>query len=169
MFADKEPADINRALQTTLTIAKNEYKYVADVETTLGDIPLVRCHLGDINQVFLNLLVNAGHAILAVVGKSGRRGKILVRTMREGGDVRIDITDTGCGISNEIKDRIFDPFFTTKEVGRGTGQGLAIARAIVSTKHHGSLTFESEVGKGTTFTVRLPVDIDGNASVDSQT
>ena len=83
--------------------------------------------------------------------------------------MRIDITDTGCGISNEIKDRIFDPFFTTKEVGRGTGQGLAIARAIVSTKHHGSLTFESEVGKGTTFTVRLPVDIDGNASVDSQT
>ncbi|MGD0836494.1 MAG: PAS domain S-box protein [Polyangia bacterium] len=166
---DKEPADINRALQATLTIAKNEYKYVADVETVLGDIPLVKCHLGDINQVFLNLLVNAAHAIFAVVGKSGKRGKIIARTVREGGDVRIDVTDTGCGIPNEIKDRIFDPFFTTKEVGRGTGQGLAIARSIVATKHQGSLTFESEVGKGTTFTVRLPVDIDGSAGVNSQT
>jgi signal transduction histidine kinase len=115
------------------------------------------CHIGDINQVFLNLLVNAAHAIADAGSTSDKRGRIRVRSAPEGkAQVRIEIEDTGCGIPPEIRDRIFDPFFTTKEVGRGTGQGLAIARNIVVDQHHGSLTFESEVGKGTTFTILLP-------------
>jgi signal transduction histidine kinase len=110
-----------------------------------------------LNQVFLNLVVNAAHAIGDVVGQSGSKGKIHIRTLREGDVVRVDIADTGSGIPEAIRHRIFDPFFTTKGVGRGSGQGLAIARSIVVTKHHGSLTFETEVGKGTTFTIRLPI------------
>lgn len=155
---EKKPADLNRALQATLVITRNEYKYVADVETEFGELPLVLCHIGDINQVFLNLLVNAAQAIAAQVGESGRTGRIRVRTRCDGEMVRIDVEDTGCGIPSEIRGRVFDPFFTTKEVGRGTGQGLAIARSIVVDKHEGSLTFATEVGKGTTFTILLPVD-----------
>jgi signal transduction histidine kinase len=151
-------ADLNRALQTTLAVAKNEYKYVADVTTDFGDLPPVLCHVGDLNQVFLNLIVNAAHAIGDVVGKGGSKGTIRITTCQEGDSARIDVADTGSGIPEAIRQRIFDPFFTTKEVGKGTGQGLAIARSIVVTKHHGSLTFESEVGKGTTFTIRLPID-----------
>jgi signal transduction histidine kinase len=149
---------LNRALQGALTIAKNEYKFVAEVETELQEIPAVMCHLSDMNQVFLNLFVNAAHAISDVVGKSGNRGCIRVRTMKEGNYVRIDIADTGDGIPESIRERVFEPFFTTKEVGRGSGQGLAIARSIVVDKHGGSLSFESKVGSGTTFTIRLPVD-----------
>ena len=151
------PADLNQALQTTLAVAKNEYKYVADVATEFGDLPSVLCHVGDLNQVFLNLIVNAAHAIGDVVSKGGGKGAIRITTCREGDLARIDIADTGSGIPETIRSRIFDPFFTTKEVGKGSGQGLAIARSIVVTKHHGSLTFESELGKGTTFTIRLPI------------
>ncbi|MBI4817544.1 MAG: PAS domain S-box protein [Deltaproteobacteria bacterium] len=154
---EKSPADLNRAILTTLTIARNEYKYTAEVETDLGDLPLVPCHLGDINQVFLNLLVNAAHAIVDVVGKTDARGLIRVRSRREGDWVRFEISDTGCGIPESIRERIFEPFFTTKEVGRGSGQGLTAARSIVVDKHGGSLTFETEVGKGTTFAIRLPI------------
>ncbi len=156
--AEKAPADLNQALRSTLAVARNELKYVADVETELEDLPLVSCHGGDLNQVFLNLLVNAAHAIGDVVKETGAKGHIGVRTRRDGDDVVIAISDTGTGIPEEIRSHIFDPFFTTKEVGRGTGQGLAIARAIVTQKHAGSLTFESEVGRGTTFTIRLPID-----------
>ncbi len=152
------PADINRAIETTLTIARNEYKYVADVETDLSELPPVRCHLGDVNQAILNVIVNAGHAIAEVVQGTERRGRISIATRREGDAVVIAIADTGSGIPPEIRPRIFEPFFTTKEVGRGTGQGLAIARSIVVAKHGGSLTFETEVGKGTTFYLRLPID-----------
>jgi PAS domain S-box-containing protein len=155
---EKSPADLNRAIQTTLTIAKNEYKYVADIETDFGELPKVMCHVGDLNQVFLNLIVNAAHAIADVVAPSGGRGRIRIRTLQRGEHVRIDIADTGCGIPESIRRRIFEPFFTTKEVGRGSGQGLAIARSIVVEKHGGSLTFESEVHKGTTFSIQLPVD-----------
>jgi len=158
---EKGEADLNQALQTTLAVAKNEYKYVADVTTELGDLPPVLCHVGDMNQVFLNLTVNAAHAIGDVVGKAGGKGAIRIKTAQEGDLVRIDIADTGSGIPEAIRPRIFDPFFTTKGVGKGSGQGLAIARSIVVTKHHGSLTFESEVGKGTTFTIRLPIGGDG--------
>ncbi len=116
------------------------------------------CHIGDLNQVFLNLIVNAAHAVSDVVAKGGGRGRIRVRTAHAGQDVCIDIADTGSGIPANIRERIFEPFFTTKEVGRGSGQGLAIARSIVVDKHGGSLTFESEVNHGTTFSIRLPVD-----------
>jgi two-component system, NtrC family, sensor kinase len=160
---EKSPGDINQALQSTLIIAKNEYKYVANVETELGELPPVLCHLGDLNQVFLNLIVNAAHAIGDVVGKDGEKGQIRITTMQVDHSVQIDITDSGSGIPESIRDRIFEPFFTTKEVGKGSGQGLAIARSIVVDKHGGSLTFKSEVGHGTTFTIRLPVDGKGSA------
>lgn len=152
------PADINKALLSTLTVARNELKYVADVETHFGELPMVVCSVGDLNQVFLNLLVNASHAISDVVQNTGKKGKICVNTSVEGNHVLISISDTGSGIPAEIHDRIFDPFFTTKEVGRGTGQGLAIARSVVVDHHKGKLTFESRVGKGTTFFIRLPIE-----------
>jgi signal transduction histidine kinase len=151
------PADINHAIDTTLTIARNEYKYVADVETRFGELPPVRCYLGDVNQAILNVVVNAGHAIADVVHGSDRRGTITVRTSVEGDHVVIAIGDTGGGIPLAIRERIFDPFFTTKEVGKGTGQGLAITRSVIVTRHGGTLAFESELGKGTTFFLRLPI------------
>lgn len=155
--AEKSPADLNHALETTLTIARNEYKYVADVETEFGELPPVSCHLGDLNQVFLNLLVNAAHAIGDVVGSSGTKGIIRVRTLLDGDWARIEIADTGGGIPEPIRERIFEPFFTTKPVGKGSGQGLAIAHAIVVGKHNGELSFETAVGQGTTFIIRLPL------------
>ncbi len=150
-------ADINKALKSTMTVARNELKYVAEVDTQFGDLPLVICDVGDLNQVFLNLLVNAAHAIGDVVKDSGGKGVITVRTAAEGDKVHISIADTGAGIPESIRSKIFDPFFTTKEVGRGTGQGLAIARSVVVERHNGALTFESEEGKGTTFHIRLPI------------
>jgi len=156
--AEKAPADLNHALESTLMIARNEDKYVAAVETDFGELPLVCCHLGDLNQVFLNLLVNAAHAIGDVVGASGGKGCIRIRTRSEADWVRIEIADTGSGIPEAARERIFEPFFTTKPVGKGSGQGLAIARAIVVGKHGGTLSFETEVGKGTTFIIRIPLD-----------
>jgi signal transduction histidine kinase len=155
---EKSPADLNHALQATLVVARREYGSVAEVTTELGDLPPVLCHVGDLNQVFLNLIINAAHAIGDVVGKAGGRGTIRIRTSREDKTARIDIADSGSGIPEAIRHRVFEPFFTTKEVGKGTGQGLAIARSVVVTKHGGTLTFDSEVGKGTTFTIRLPID-----------
>jgi two-component system NtrC family sensor kinase len=156
--AEKAAADLNRALEATLTIARNEYKYVADVETDFGELPPVLCHMGDLNQVFLNLLVNAAHAIGDVVGKTGAKGQIRVRTAREGNAARIEIADSGGGIPAAIRERVFEPFFTTKPVGKGSGQGLAIAHAIVVGKHGGVLSFESREGQGTTFIILLPLD-----------
>jgi two-component system NtrC family sensor kinase len=153
---DKSLANLNEALRNTLIVARNEYKYVAEVETILGELPSVTCHVGDLNQVFLNLIVNAAHAIGDVVGKSGDLGRITVRSWAEDQQVVITIADTGCGIPAEIADRVYDPFFTTKEVGKGTGQGLAISRSIVQ-KHAGTIAFESQPGRGTTFTIRLPL------------
>ena len=151
-------ADINRGIQATLTVARNEYKYVADAVTELQPLPPVLCHIGDLNQVFLNLIVNAAHAIGDRVAAEGGRGRICVRAILvDEATVRIEVQDTGSGIPPEIHSRIFDPFFTTKPVGKGSGQGLAIARSIVVGKHGGSLTFESEVGKGTTFIITLPI------------
>jgi PAS domain S-box-containing protein len=154
--------DLNDTLRSALTIARSEYRYVADVATDLGPLPAVTCHPGDINQVILNLVVNAAHAIADVVAGTDKRGTITIRTVRDGDDAVITLADDGCGMPEEIRERIFDPFFTTKEVGRGTGQGLSIARAIVVDTHKGSLTCESEAGRGTTFTVRLPI---GGAAV----
>ncbi len=155
---EKAPGDLNEVIRTTLVISRNEYKYVADVETDLGEIPLVTCNLGDINQVLLNLIVNAAHAISAKVGNSADRGRIAISTRRENGDVVIEVADTGTGIPAAIHHRMFEPFFTTKEVGKGTGQGLAISRNIVVDKHGGDLRFTTEAGKGTAFFVRLPID-----------
>ena len=151
-------ADLVRALENTLLVARNEYKQVAEVATDFAPLPPVVCHVGDLNQVFLNLVVNAAHAIGDVVGASGALGRIDLRAWRDGDHAVITIADTGSGIPEAIRDRIFEPFFTTKEVGRGTGQGLAIARSIVVDRHHGSLSFTSEVGRGTTFTIRLPIE-----------
>lgn len=148
--------DLNSAITSTLTIARGEYKHVAVIQLELGALPLVRCHAGEINQVVLNLLVNAAHAISDKRGTGAELGTIRVGTRCEGDDVLISIGDSGCGIPQDLHDRIFEPFFTTKEVGRGTGQGLALARAIVL-RHGGQLTFRSEVGVGTTFCIRLPV------------
>ncbi len=153
----KVAVDLNQAVSSTLTIARNEYKYVADVETDFGELPLVTCHVGEINQAVLNLIVNAAHAISDLVTGTERRGLIRVRTRLENGAAIISVADTGGGIPAHIRDRIFDPFFTTKEVGKGTGQGLFIARSVIAEKHGGSLTFETEEGRGTTFYVRIPV------------
>jgi two-component system NtrC family sensor kinase len=153
----KASADINRALSTTLTIARNEYKYVAEIETAYGEIPQVLCHIGELNQVFLNIIVNAAHAIADAVAGSERRGLIKIATRQEGSDVVIAISDSGNGIPEAIRSKIFDPFFTTKEVGKGTGQGLAIARSVVVDKHGGAISVETEVGHGTTFLIRLPI------------
>ena len=154
---EKAPGDINRALESTLIVARNELKYVADVETDFGQLPPVICHLGDLNQVFLNLLINAAHAIDDVVKETNGKGKIKVSTHCEGDWVEIRIQDSGSGIPEEARDKVFDPFFTTKAVGKGTGQGLALARAIVVEKHGGTITFDTEIGKGTTFFIRLPL------------
>ena len=155
---ERSLADLNAALQSTLTVATHELKYVADVELQLGDLPLVPCLLGDLNQVFLNLLVNAAHAIGDVVKESGEKGLIRVTSaVTQGDQVVIAISDSGTGIPEDARLKIFDPFFTTKEVGRGTGQGLALARAVVD-KHGGTLTFDTELGRGTTFYVRLPIN-----------
>lgn len=155
---EKKTADLNKALAGALIVARNEIKYVADVETDFGELPPLRCHIADLNQVFLNLLVNAAHAIADVVRTDGGRGKIVVRTRHENDEAVVSISDTGCGIPPEIRDRIFDPFFTTKEVGKGTGQGLAIARNVVVEKHGGRIAFEPNLPRGTRFVVRLPAE-----------
>jgi len=149
--------DLNQAIAATLAIARHEYKLVADIETELGELPRVTCNPGEINQVLLNIVVNAAHAIASVVGTSQRRGKIRIQSRRIGDHVDIAIGDTGTGIPAAIRHQIFDPYFTTKEVGRGTGQGLAIARVLIE-NHHGKLTFETELGRGTTFHIRLPIE-----------
>jgi len=152
--------DLNRSLQRTVTVARNELKYVSDVVFELGDLPLVDCHQGAINQVFLNLLVNAAHAIedrQKAEGGYPHKGRITIATRTEGDLAVVAITDTGCGIPERIRGRIFDPFFTTKEVGRGSGQGLPISRAIVVDKHGGTLDFVTALGEGTTFFVKLPL------------
>ena len=160
---EKALADMNQALESTLTVARNELKYIADVVMDFDpSLPPVPCYLGDMNQVFLNVLVNAAHAIADVVGngKSGKamgKGTITVTTRREGNEAVIRIADTGTGIPEKVRDRIFDPFFTTKTVGKGTGQGLSLVHNVVVEKHGGALTFETELGKGTTFIIRLPI------------
>ena len=157
---EKVPSDLNRAIQSTITVATNEWKYVADVSTNLDpQLPPVACQIGEINQVILNMLVNAAHAIAEVVGDGGRdKGRITVTTALAGQLAEIRITDTGAGIRPDHLDRIFDPFFTTKPVGCGTGQGLAIAHDVIVRKHQGSIRVESQPGTGSTFIIRLPVE-----------
>ncbi len=156
---EKKPIDLNRAIESTAIVARNEWKYVADMVTDLDPaLPLVPCQAGEFNQVILNLLINGAHTINDVISQTeGDKGKITISTRVEGEWVEVRIADTGTGISEAVRDKIFDPFFTTKEVGKGTGQGLAIAHDIIVNKHGGTLTFETELGKGTTFVIRLPL------------
>jgi signal transduction histidine kinase len=153
---DMVATDLNRAMQATLEVARNEYKYVADVETDLGAVPLVTCHAGDVNQVFLALIVNAAQAIAEAMATSSRRGVIRIQTAQEDAWVRVSVRDDGGGIPEEIRRRVFEPFFTTRAVGRGKGLGLAMAHAIAE-RHGGTIRFESVTGQGTTFHLRLPV------------
>ena len=164
----KADVDINRAVRSTLNMARNEYKAVAEVVTDFGEIPAVRCHAGDINQVVLNLVLNAAHAIGDVVKSGQTKGRITVNTRAIADYVEIAIADTGDGIPEDVRARIFEPFVTTKEVGRGTGQGLALSRGIVVEKLKGSLHFETETGKGTTFFIRLPISESAIAAATSK-
>ena len=155
---EKTPVDLNRALETTLTVARAEWKYVATVVTEFDSkLPPVPCLPGELSQVFLNLIVNAAHAITDMVAEDGREKGVITVSTHAGGDwAEIRIRDTGSGIPEKIQHQIFDPFFTTKPVGKGTGQGLAIAHSVVVEQHGGTLTFETEPGKGTVFLIRLP-------------
>ena len=157
---EKTPVDINKALENTITVCCNEWKYHANMEKNLDPgLPLVPCLPGELNQVFLNMIVNAAHAIADTVEEdSGKKGVIRVGTHYHGNCAEITISDTGTGIPNEYRSKIFDPFFTTKRVGKGTGQGLAISYNVVIEKHGGSITFDTEEGKGTTFVIRLPIN-----------
>jgi len=154
---EKEAGDLNRAITSTSEIVRNETKYVADVQLDLGELPHIPCHLGELNQVFVNLIVNAAHAIGDSLSETRIRGLILIKSWATASDVYVSISDDGTGIPEAARDSVFLPFFTTKEVGRGTGQGLAISRSVVMEKHGGSLSFETETGKGTIFTIRLPI------------
>ena len=158
---DPERVDLNKSISSTITVASNEWKYVADLETDLAaDLPLVGCFPQEINQVVLNLIVNAAHAIAEVKGdEPAEKGRITVSTRCGDGEVEIRVSDNGGGVPDSIKERIFDPFFTTKEVGKGTGQGLAMAYKTVVEHHKGSLDVESAIGLGTTFTICLPLDL----------
>jgi signal transduction histidine kinase/sensor domain CHASE-containing protein len=152
----KRLVDVNKAIEATLTISRNEWKYDSEMRSELDPgLPLVHCSPGDFNQVLLNVVVNAAHAVSERFHGTGVKGLITVSTVHENGVVAIRVADTGVGIPPENLDRIFDPFFTTKEVGKGTGQGLAIVHSIVE-KHGGFITIESEPGQGTAFTIRLP-------------
>ncbi|MBU0971968.1 MAG: PAS domain S-box protein [Proteobacteria bacterium] len=155
-----ERIDINHVLDNTLVVAKNEYKYVAQMKTDFqASLPKVFCNSGELGQVFLNMIINASHAIADVVGNGTKAmGVITIKTRARGHWVEIRISDTGSGIPKKIQSHIFDPFFTTKEVGRGTGQGLAISHAVVVDKHRGKIGIESSSAKGTTFIIRLPVN-----------
>jgi signal transduction histidine kinase len=163
---EKLKIDLNHAIENTLTVSHNEWKYVAELITDLDrQLPSVLCLPNEINQVILNLVVNAAQAIGDKLGDGSRgKGTITVRTRRNGDSVEVDIEDTGTGIPEEIRSKVFDPFFTTKEIGQGTGQGLTIAQDIVVTKHGGSITLQSEIGRGTVFTIRLPIEGAGKPS-----
>lgn len=156
---EKKSVDLAQAIESTATVARNEWRYVAELHTQFDEtLPLVPCLPADLNQVLLNLIVNASHAIAEKLGAaSEEKGTITITTRQDGPWAEIAVADTGTGIPESIHDRVFDPFFTTKEVGKGTGQGLAISHNVIVEKHHGTLTFTSEVGKGTTFYIRLPL------------
>jgi len=157
---EKAASDINRAVADTATVSTNEWRYASEMVLELEpNLPFVICQIGEISQVLLNLIVNAADAIKEARGDdSGPKGKITITTMSAPNSVIVRVTDTGGGIPEAIRSRIFDPFFTTKPVGKGTGQGLSLARSIVVEKHGGALTVESELGVGTTFVVCLPRD-----------
>lgn len=160
----QQAVDLNRAIENTLTVSRNRWSRVANVVTELDPgLPPVNCLPNDCSQVILNLVINAADAIAEKLGDgSAEKGTITASTRRDGEWVEIRIADTGTGISEAVRPRIFDPFFTTKEVGKGTGQGLAIAHFVVTEKHGGTIRFQTEAGsdnkqRGTTFIIRLPI------------
>ena len=148
---DWQWADLHRGLESTLNVAHNEIKYKADVVKELGQLPQIECLPSQLNQVFMNLLVNAAHAM-----NDSKRGTITVRTGLTDEQVWIEVQDNGCGIPAEVQGRIFDPFFTTKAIGKGTGLGLSLSYGIIQ-KHHGDIRVASTLGEGTTFRITLPV------------
>jgi PAS domain S-box-containing protein len=167
---EKAAVNLNKAIESTVTVARNEWKYVADLHTDLDPfLPLVPCLVGELNQVVLNMIINATHSIADALKDTGGKGRISICTSRVRDFVEVRIADTGMGIPESIRQKIFDPFFTTKEVGRGTGQGLAIARSVVVGKHGGTIAVDSEVGKGTTFLIRLPLNASPAHSVKDGT
>lgn len=157
--AERDYVDINACLDSVLIVSRNEWKYVAEVERDLDpSLPRILGFQSDINQAFLNLVVNAGHAISERKSREPQApGTIFVRTSCEGAHVVIEIRDTGTGIDQSISQRVFDPFFTTKPVGKGTGQGLALVYSTIVSKHGGQIDFSSTVGEGTSFFVRFPL------------
>ena len=159
---EREHVDLNEALDATLTIVQNQIKHIADVQTDYQvNLPRLECYADEMNQVFLNLIVNATHAIREASKKQAReRGKLTIRTRQIDDDVQIEIQDNGTGIPLPACARIFEPFFTTKQVGEGTGQGLTICHDIVVRKHHGNIWFDTELDRGTTFFIRIPIQFD---------
>ncbi len=166
---EKKPANINKIVESTVTVSRNEWKYVAEMELDYAaDLPLIPCLASEISQVLLNIIVNSAHAIAGINQSSEKEmGKISIRTTKITHGIEIQITDTGGGIPEHIQERVFEPFFTTKVRGKGTGQGLAIAHRVIVDKHQGRLSFASDKGKGTTFVIELPVD--GNEGFNQHT
>jgi PAS domain S-box-containing protein len=158
----KEPTDINTEIEKTITITRNEWKYLAEMQTDLdATLPLVPCFRAELNQVILNMIVNAAHAIAeANSDNPSRRGTIRIRTCHKDNWAKIYISDTGAGIPDAIRHKIFDLFFTTKGPGKGSGQGLSISHSVIVEKHKGTLDLESQVGQGTTFIIGLPMEAD---------
>jgi len=160
---EQQFAQLDDAIHNTLVVAANELKFVADVELDLAPETRVRCHVGEIQQVLINLIVNAAHAIADRHRPTGGRGKICISTRIEGRMVVLAVSDNGGGIPESIRHRIFEPFFTTKPVGTGTGQGLSLVHTMIVDHHGGQISFTSEPGLGTTFTITLPID--GRAAI----
>ncbi|MGB0937238.1 MAG: MHYT domain-containing protein [Colwellia sp.] len=155
-----EPADLKEVLETTITVARNEWRYVAELTTEFDEnLPSILCIRDELSQVFLNIIVNATHAIEDQCAQSDQTsGNIHIKTSEENGNAKIAISDNGSGMKQEVLKRMFDPFFTTKEVGKGTGQGLNMAYAVIVEKHKGKIKAESQLGKGTTFIITLPIN-----------
>ena len=156
---EKRAIDINKAIETTITVARHEWKYVANIVTHFDPtLPPIPCLIGEFNQVILNLIVNAAHTIAATVENgSVEKGTITITTSHDDHWGEIAVRDTGMGIPEEIRSRIFEPFFTTKALGKGTGQGLALAHSAIVNRHQGQIWFQTETGKGSTFFIRLPI------------
>ena len=159
--SEMTPIDLSKAIENTVMVARNEWKYVADLDTVFDpNLPLVPCLPGELNQVLLNMIVNAAHAIADKLGDSpDQKGRIRITTALSKPHAEIRIADTGGGIPKENIERVFTPFFTTKAAGKGTGQGLAIAHAVITEKHQGTIQVQSEVGKGTVFVIRIPLEV----------
>ena len=163
---EKTFTNINKVIENTIIVSKNEWKLYSEIKTDFDPkLPLVPCYIGEFNQVILNIIVNASHAIKEVVenktemekqDETDRQGTITITTRHIDELVEISISDTGKGIPDSVRERVFEPFFTTKDVGKGTGQGLSLAHSVIVENHGGEITFESEVGVGTTFMIKLP-------------